>query len=61
MVKITREKFERYEKVRKSGATNMFDVQTVMYLSGLTFDEVLFIMKGYSTIKKGFEEKEGGE
>lgn len=43
-----------YEEVRKSGATNMFDVKTVEMLSGLGRAEILDIMKNYSTYKTQF-------
>ena len=45
---ITNEQFDRYEAVRQSGVTNMFDTRTVSMLSGLTKDEILDIMKNYS-------------
>lgn len=45
---ITKEKFEKYVRVQKSGVTNMWAVDTVMQLTGLTKDECLDIMKNYS-------------
>jgi len=33
---MNKEKFMAYEEVRRSGVTNMFAVNTVMALSGLT-------------------------
>lgn len=45
---ITKEKFETYENVRKSGVTNMFDVKTVEIISGLDREEILNIMENYS-------------
>jgi len=47
---ITKDKFEAYEAVRDSGATNMFDVKVVESLSGLNRDEILFIMENYGEI-----------
>jgi len=44
---ITKEDFEAYERVRKSGVTNMFMVTTVCELSGLNRDQVKDIMKNY--------------
>lgn len=44
---ITREQFQAYEDVRKSGVTNMFDLRTVMLLSGLDRDTIIAIMRGY--------------
>jgi hypothetical protein len=47
-------KFEKYEAVRASGVTNMFDVRTVCSLSGLERDEVMEIMKSYSDLVKAY-------
>ncbi|KKK57559.1 hypothetical protein LCGC14_3053260 [marine sediment metagenome] len=49
-MEITKEEFERYEKVRVSGRTNMFMVSNVEALSGLSKEKVLFIMKNYSKL-----------
>lgn len=49
---ITKEKFQKYVEVQKSGVTNMFAVKTVMTLSGLTKEECLDIMKNYSKYKE---------
>lgn len=54
---ITKEQFLRYEEVRQSGITNMFDVRTVSYLTGLSREELLEIKKEYTTLK----EKYGGQ
>jgi len=48
---ITKEQFESYEAVRESGVTNMFAVNTVCELSGLTREQVMEIMKNYSALK----------
>lgn len=53
---ISPEDFEAYEDVRQSGVTNMFDVRTVMELSGLSRDMVMKIMKNYSEAKKVYGE-----
>ena len=47
-VKITKAKMQAYEDVRQSGVTNMFDVATVMKISGLTRPECMEIMKSYA-------------
>lgn len=47
---ITREKFLKYEKVRRSGAFNMFDLQKVCQMSGLTREDALEIMKTYEKL-----------
>lgn len=51
---MTKEKFLSYEEVRKSGRTNMFDVNTVLALSSeeLTKDDCINIMKNYSKYSK---------
>lgn len=60
-VEISREDFEDYESVRKSGATNMFDVQQVINLSNnLTREKCLAIMKNYNELVKEFEITERG-
>jgi len=51
---IDKKKFERYEAVRASGVTNMFDVRTVCDLSGLEREEVMGIMKSYSDLVKAY-------
>ena len=45
-------RYEAYEKVRVSGVTNMFDLNNVCRLSGLTKDEVLDVMTNYDKYKK---------
>jgi len=49
---ITKEEFETYEAIRKSGTTNMFDVGVVEMLSGYTLDgkKILTIMKNYDNL-----------
>lgn len=51
---ITKEQFLEYERVRQSGITNMFDGRTVRYLTGLSQEEVLEIMKEYTTLKERY-------
>jgi hypothetical protein len=51
---ITKEKFDRFEAVRRSGATNMFDVAVVSQLSDLSKGETIDIMKNYARYKKEF-------
>lgn len=55
MENITQEQFNAYEKVRRSGATNMFDVHVVSDLSGLGRDTILLIMENYGALKKKFD------
>jgi hypothetical protein len=55
MVKITKAKVQKYEDVRQSGVTNMFDLKKVTQLSGLTKEECLDIMGNYNTYIKKFK------
>lgn len=56
-MEITKEQFEDYEYVRKSGSTNMFDVKAVEFLSGnLDRLTILEIMKTYSELMKTYPE-----
>ena len=48
---ITREEFEAYEKVRESGATNMFDARAVERLSDYVLDK-----KKIGTIMSNYDE-----
>jgi hypothetical protein len=54
MKNITKEKFDEYERVRQSGATNMFDVRMVCNLSWLSREEVLSIMNNYGELEEKF-------
>ena len=51
---ITRDEFERYEQVRSSGVTNMFAVNVVKDLSGLSREKILAIMKNYGELMKKY-------
>ncbi len=53
MINITKEKFEKYVNVQHSGITNMFNVEKVCALSGLTRDEVMEIMSNYGKYEHG--------
>lgn len=57
MKNITKEKFEAYVAVQKSGVTNMWAVDLVSSLSGLTEDECLDIMKNYAKYESEFKEE----
>ena len=56
MVKITKKQFNRYEGVRLSGATNMFDVRNVKALSGLNQEQIMAIMANYGQLKEKYDE-----
>ena len=54
-MKITKEEFEDYEKVRISGITNMNDVSKVVSLSNsLTEEKCSFIMRNYGELMKQY-------
>jgi hypothetical protein len=52
ITEVTDDEFLAYETVRESGVTNMFDTRVVTELSGLTRQQILFIMENYSTLKE---------
>jgi hypothetical protein len=54
MSKIDSNKFKRYEKVKKSGVTNMFDWLKVTQLARLTKGEVTEIQKNYREYQSKF-------
>ena len=56
MEKITKKQFNRYEGVRLSGATNMFDVRNVKALSGLNQEQIMAIMANYGQLKEKYDE-----
>ena len=49
-VSITKEKFDKFEEVRKSGKYNMYD-KTARYETDLTEKEWLTIMNDYGKLK----------
>ena len=53
---ITKDQFLAYEKVRRSGKTNMLDVQKVLAIAGgkLTKLDCLEIMNNYDSYKKQY-------
>jgi len=53
-LEITEEDFESYVEVQRSGVTNMFDVRTVSSLSGLTREQILYIMKNYNELAEKY-------
>ena len=54
--KPTKEQFEVYVRIQKSGITNMFCINNVIGLShtGLTTDICLYIMDHYSELKEEY-------
>ena len=51
-ITISKEQFESYVRVQKSGVTNMFDVRNVTALTGLNKKQIMEIMSNYSEIEK---------
>ena len=47
--------FIKYEDVRQSGVTNMFDVRNVTALTGLNKEEIMYIMQNYSELKDKYD------
>jgi len=55
VTEISKEDFEAYVRVQRSGVTNMFAVDLVSKLSGLTRDKILYIMDHYRELSKRFK------
>ena len=53
---ISKEKFISYEKVRQSGITNMFNVELVSQLSGLSKKDCRYIMMNYSQLMQIYKD-----
>jgi len=53
--KITKKDFEAYVRVQRSGVNNMFAINVVSKLSGLTRDKILYIMENYRELSKRFK------
>ena len=51
---ITQDQFDAYEDVRESGITNMFNVAVVSDYSGLNRQDIMTIMKNYSTLQEKY-------
>ena len=51
---ISREQFLAYERIRRLGAVNMFNVRTVCQLSGLRREEAIEIMRDYERIRNEY-------
>ena len=52
---IDEKMWKKYEEIRASGVTNMFDVKAVSDLSGLKSEEIKYIMLNYSNLRDEFE------
>lgn len=50
-----KEKYVAYENVRRSGITNMFNISFVSELSGLSKEDVIYVMNHYSELREQYE------
>jgi hypothetical protein len=48
--------FVRYLDCRDSGVTNMFDVTTVKSITGLSKEQIMYIMKNFSKLEEKYNE-----
>ena len=46
--------YMKYEDCRESGVTNMFDIRNVMALTGLSKEQIIYIMKNYDALTKKY-------
>ena len=55
--KPTKDQFNSYVAIQRSGVTNMFDVPTVIKLSGnkLTREIILYIFKNYADLCEEYD------
>ena len=53
-VDITKDQFEAYVRVQKSGVTNMFDLRNVTALTGLNKNQCVTIMENYNELKEKY-------
>lgn len=51
-MRVKKEEFLRYERVRRLGVVNMFDIERVEMLTDLPREKILDIMQNYSKYKK---------
>jgi hypothetical protein len=53
-LEITKDQFEAYVRVQKSGVTNMFDLRNVKALTGLDKETIMKIMSNYGELDKKY-------
>jgi len=46
--------FVKYLDVRDSGVTNMFDLRNVTALTGLSKEQIMYIMKNFSELEEKY-------
>lgn len=54
-MKVRKSDFDAFEEVRASGAVNMYDLKSVMTLSGLEREVIIQIMNRYDDYLKRFK------
>jgi len=54
MITITEEDFQGYVAIQMSGVTNMFNVKNVELLSGLTREQILYVMENYKKLSEKY-------
>jgi|TARA_Y100000310_G_scaffold166901_1_gene166592 hypothetical protein len=55
---VTKEEFEAYVDVQRSGITNMMDIRTVREISGLGRPKIMEIMEKYDIYKRKYKKDE---
>lgn len=56
---VSKEDFQEYVRVQKSGVTNMFMISTVCELTGLEKEQVMYIMKHYPELEEDLNKEVG--
>lgn len=56
-MEISAKEFKKYEEVKASGKTNMFDSATVTKLSGLPVNKIRYILVHYKSLKEQFKDE----
>lgn len=51
-MEITKEQFEKYENIRVSGITNMWNIDLIRKYTDLTETQIFYIMKHFSSLKE---------
>ena len=44
----------KYEDVKKSGVTNMFDITTVKSITGLSKEQIIYIIKNFDKLEEKY-------
>ena len=44
----------KYEDIRESGVTNMFDLRNVIALTGLSKEQIMYIMKNFDKLEEKY-------